>query len=109
MLKHTLKPMVFLIPIKKSDFEISEKRLGVTAVIEHDKVIEITDGDIRRMLNERDSFAELTAKDIMTKNPKLIQSNDMVVDALNILEDFHNAISCGGPDEYKGVYIYMTF
>jgi arabinose-5-phosphate isomerase len=54
--------MVFLIPDKKSDFEISEKRLGVTAVIEHDKVIGIiTDGDIRRMLNER-FFAELTAK-----------------------------------------------
>jgi arabinose-5-phosphate isomerase len=67
----------------------SRKRLGVTAVVENDKVIGIiTDGDIRRMLNERDSFAELTAKDIMTKNPKLIQSNDMVVDALNILEDF---------------------
>jgi arabinose-5-phosphate isomerase len=44
-------------PIIKSDFEISEKRLGVTAVIEHDKVIGIiTDGDIRRMLNERDSL-----------------------------------------------------
>jgi arabinose-5-phosphate isomerase len=39
----------------------------VLSVIEHDKVIGIiTDGDIRRMLNE-DSFAELTAKDIMTK------------------------------------------
>jgi hypothetical protein len=35
MLKHTLKPMVFL--IHRCDFEISEKRLGVTAVIEHDK------------------------------------------------------------------------
>jgi len=40
------------------------------------------------MLNDRDTFNELTAKDIMTKNPKMIKSNDMVVDALNILEDF---------------------
>jgi arabinose-5-phosphate isomerase len=54
---NTLKPMVFWYTDKKSDFEISEKRLGVTAVIEHDKVIGIiTDGDIRRMLNERDSL-----------------------------------------------------
>jgi arabinose-5-phosphate isomerase len=106
MLKHTLKPMVFPdTPIKKVIFEISEKRLGVTAVIEHDKVIGIiTDGDIRRMLNERDSFAELTAKDIMTKNPKLIQSNDMVVDALNILEDFSiTQLVVVDHDEYKGV------
>jgi arabinose-5-phosphate isomerase len=62
----------------------------------------ITDGDIRRMLNER-FFAELTAKDIMTKNPKLIQSNDMVVD-LNILEDFSiTQLVVVDHDEYKGV------
>ena len=75
--------------IKKVIFEISEKRLGVTAVVENEKVIGIiTDGDIRRMLNNNDSFAHLTAKDIMTKNPKMIQSTNMVVDALNTLEDF---------------------
>jgi arabinose-5-phosphate isomerase len=75
--------------IKKVIFEISEKRLGVTAVIENNKVIGIiTDGDIRRMLNNNDTFAHLTAKDIMTKNPKMIQLSAMVTDALNILEDF---------------------
>ncbi|WP_339921180.1 KpsF/GutQ family sugar-phosphate isomerase [uncultured Flavobacterium sp.] len=106
MLEHTLKPMVSPdTAIKQVIFEISEKRLGVTAVIENDKVIGIiTDGDIRRMLNERDSFAELTAKDIMTKNPKLIQSNDMVVDALNILEDFSiTQLVVVDNGEYKGV------
>jgi arabinose-5-phosphate isomerase len=42
--------------------------LGVTAVVENDKVVGIiTDGDIRRMLNDRDTFTDLTAKDIMTK------------------------------------------
>lgn len=106
MLEHTLKPMVSPdAPIKKVIFEISEKRLGVTAVIENDTVIGIiTDGDIRRMLNERDSFTELTAKDIMTKNPKLIQSSDMVVDALNILEDFSiTQLVVVDQGEYKGV------
>jgi arabinose-5-phosphate isomerase len=106
MLEHTLKPMVAPdTAIKKVIFEISEKRLGVTAVIENDKVIGIiTDGDIRRMLNERDSFATLTAKDIMTKNPKLIQSNDMVADALNILEDFSiTQLIVVDHGKYKGV------
>jgi arabinose-5-phosphate isomerase len=90
MLDQTHRPMVTPeTNIKKVIFEISEKRLGVTAVIENEKVIGIiTDGDIRRMLNDRDSFADLTAKDVMTKNPKMIQYNDMVVDAFNILEDF---------------------
>lgn len=90
MLENSMKPVVAPnAPIKKVIFEISEKRLGVTAVVENEKVIGIiTDGDIRRMLNERDSFDDLTATDIMTKNPKMINSNTMVVDALNILEDF---------------------
>jgi arabinose-5-phosphate isomerase len=106
MLEHTLKPVVSPdTAIKKVIFEISEKRLGVTAVVENDKVIGIiTDGDIRRMLNERDSFADLTAKDIMTKNPKLIQTTDMVADALNILEDFSiTQLVVVDHGEYKGV------
>lgn len=106
MLENSLKPMVNAdASIKQAIFEISEKRLGVTAVVQEDKVIGIiTDGDIRRMLNERDSFSDLTAKDIMTKNPKVIKSTDMVVDALNILEDFSitQLIVVDG-DEYKGV------
>ena len=106
MLEHTLKPMVAPdTPIKKVIFEISEKRLGVTAVVEDNKVVGIiTDGDIRRMLNDRDTFAELTAKDIMTKNPKLIKSTDMVVAAFNLMED--NAITqliVVDADGYKGV------
>jgi arabinose-5-phosphate isomerase len=106
MLEHTLKPMVSPdASIKKVIFEISEKRLGVTAVVDQDKVIGIiTDGDIRRMLNDRDSFADLTAKDIMTKSPKLIPSTAMVVDALNILEDFSiTQLVVVDNGEYKGV------
>ncbi len=75
--------------IKNVIFEISQKRLGVTAVVENEKLIGIiTDGDIRRMLGERDNFTGLTAKDIMTKNPKTIEINDMVVEALNTMENF---------------------
>ncbi len=106
MLDQTHKPTVAPdSTIKKVIFEISEKRLGVTAVVEENKIIGIiTDGDIRRMLNERDTFTDLTAKDIMTKNPKMIQLNDMVVDALNILEDFSiTQLVVVENNEYKGV------
>lgn len=91
--------------IKKVIFEISEKRLGVTAVVENNKVIGIiTDGDIRRMLNDRDTFADLQARDIMTKNPKMIKTSDMVVDALNTLEDFSiTQLVVVDNDEYIGV------
>ncbi|WP_185964626.1 SIS domain-containing protein [Flavobacterium sp. GT3R68] len=106
MLDQTHKPTVAPDSnIKKVIFEISEKRLGVTAVVENNRVIGIiTDGDIRRMLTDRDTFADLTAKDIMTKNPKMIQLSDMVVHALNILEDFSiTQLVVVDNDEYKGV------
>ncbi len=106
MLDNALKPTVSLdTPIKKVIFEISEKRLGVTAVIENNKVVGIiTDGDIRRMLADRDSLTDVIAQDIMTKSPKMIASNAMVVDALNILED--NSITqivVADAGEYKGI------
>lgn len=106
MLENSLKPTVAPdAPIKKVIFEISEKRLGVTAVVENDKVIGIiTDGDLRRMLNNNDTFTHLSAKDIMTKQPKMIQSTTMVVDALNILEDFSiTQLIVVDDGEYKGV------
>lgn len=106
MLGNSMKPMVTPdAPFKKIIFEISEKRLGVTAVVENEKIIGIiTDGDIRRTLNERDSFMDLIAKDIMTKNPKTIQSTTMVTDALDILEDFSiTQLIVVDNGEYKGV------
>jgi len=91
--------------IKNVIVEISEKRLGVAAVIENDKVVGIiTDGDIRRMLNKTETITGLTAKDIMTVNPKTIKTSDMVADALNILEDFSiTQLVVVDNNEYKGV------
>ncbi|WP_395063639.1 SIS domain-containing protein [Flavobacterium sp.] len=106
MLDNTHKPMVTPeSSIKNVIVEISEKRLGVTAVIENDKVIGIiTDGDIRRMLNKTETITGLSAKDIMTKNPKTIKSTDMVSDALNILEDFSiTQLVVVDNGQYKGV------
>lgn len=91
--------------IKKAIMEISEKRLGVTAVIENKNIIGIiTDGDIRRMLNDRDNIAGVTAADIMTHNPKTIKSTDMAVDALNTMEN-HSITQLVVADngEYKGI------
>jgi arabinose-5-phosphate isomerase len=106
MLDTTHKPIVVAdSTIKNVIIEISEKRLGVTAVIENEKVIGIiTDGDIRRMLNKTENISGLTAQEIMTKNPKTIKSTDMVSDALNILEDFSiTQLVVVDNGEYKGV------
>ena len=106
MLDITRKPLVNPdSSVKDVIVEISEKRLGVAAVIENNIVVGIiTDGDIRRMLNKNETIAGLTAKDIMTVNPKTIQSTDMVVDALNIMEDFSiTQLVVVDHGEYQGV------
>jgi len=73
--------------IKRVIVEISEKLLGVTAVVEDDKIVGIiTDGDLRRMLTKVDNIAGLTAKDIMSKNPKCIDNNAMAVKALEMMD-----------------------
>lgn len=106
MLDNTHRPVVSPdSTVKNVIHEISEKRLGVAAVVENDKVIGIiTDGDIRRMLDKTETISGLTAADIMTKGPKMIKSTDMVVDALNIMEDFSiTQLVVVDNDDYKGV------
>ncbi|PBI89489.1 Arabinose 5-phosphate isomerase KdsD [Flavobacterium sp. ACN2] len=106
MIENSLKPAVAPdTSVKKVIFEISEKRLGVTAVIEDNKIVGIiTDGDIRRMLNDVDTIADLTARDIMSKNPKVVSSETMAVDALNILEDYSiTQLIVSDEGTYKGV------
>jgi len=73
--------------VKKVIIEISKSMLGVTAVVENNKIVGIiTDGDLRRMLTKVDNFIGLTAKDIMSSNPKTINEDAMAVDAMELME-----------------------
>lgn len=90
--------------VKKVIVEISEKLLGVTAVVENDRIVGIiTDGDLRRMLTKVDNIAGLTAKDIMSSNPKRISNDAMAVEAMEIMDTYgitqilaeENGIYCG--------------
>jgi arabinose-5-phosphate isomerase len=82
------KPQVKLdATVKEVIVEMTKKRLGVTAVLyENGKLAGIvTDGDLRRMLEKSDSIQNITAKDIMTKNPKTIEPGEMAVNALDLM------------------------
>ncbi|RIA10240.1 arabinose-5-phosphate isomerase [Flavobacteriaceae bacterium MAR_2010_72] len=82
------KPQVSLdTNLKDVIVEISEKMLGVTAVVKDKKIAGIiTDGDLRRMLSKTENFLSLTAKDIMSSNPKRIDEDAMAVDAMEMME-----------------------
>jgi len=92
-------------PIKNVIVEISQKRLGVTAVVENNELVGIiTDGDIRRMLEKHDNISGIIAKDIMTKAPKTITTEDMAIEALNTMENFSiTQLIVADNKQYKGV------
>ena len=72
--------------------EISEKMLGAAAVIEYGHLVGIvTDGDLRRMLMRHPNIEAVKVRDIMTKNPRTVEKNSLVADALNIMQ--HKEIS----------------
>jgi arabinose-5-phosphate isomerase len=73
--------------LKEVIVEMTEKRLGITAVVDTDNHLLgiITDGDLRRMLEKSVQIDKITAGDIMTKNPITIGPDEMAVDALDLL------------------------
>ena len=76
--------------VKNIIFEISNKRLGATAVIDKNSLIGIiTDGDIRRMLEEGSVINNLTAIDIMNRDPKTMDSDFLAYDGLKLMQK-HN-------------------
>ena len=68
-------------------YEISSKRLGVTAVLNDNEDIAgiITDGDLRRMLQNSQQIQQIKASDIMSKSPKVINENELAVKALEMM------------------------
>lgn len=68
--------------------EISSKRLGATVVLKDSKIYGlITDGDLRRMLENHTDLNDLLATDIMTRHPKSVDKSMLAVDALSLMEE----------------------
>ena len=73
--------------LKDAIIVITEKKLGFTAVIDKkNKPIGIlTDGDLRRALIENKTISN-SIEDCMTKNPIVLKSTQLAIDAVNIME-----------------------
>ncbi len=100
------KPMVHPgAGIREVIVEISSKRLGAAVVMDHDKLLGIiTDGDLRRMLEQDTDINELKAIDIMTRNPKSIDEDELVVNALEIMrQNKITQLPVIGKNTYVGV------
>lgn len=92
--------------LKEVIVEMTQKRLGITAVVNADNKLVgiITDGDLRRMLEKNTAIDSIRAGDIMTANPKTIEPDKLAVDALNMLrknEITQLAVTANG--NYEGI------
>jgi len=70
-------------------YEMSRKKLGVTAVVEGEKLVGIvSDGDLRRLLEKRGKdVMDLTAGEAMTRDPKTISGGEFAATALALMEE----------------------
>jgi arabinose-5-phosphate isomerase len=83
------KPSVLIsTSLKEVIHTISKNRLGATAVVDDQNKVNgiITDGDIRRMLEQHTSIQDLKASDIYNSSPITIDPAELVVNALAIME-----------------------
>lgn len=80
--------------MKETILEMTSKRFGATSVVNgNGELVGIfTDGDLRRVVERTDDIFKLKAQEVMTKNPKTIDGEELAAKALNIME-FYN-ITC---------------
>jgi arabinose-5-phosphate isomerase len=70
--------------------EISKKGMAMTSVVDADgKAIGVfTDGDLRRLIENKQDFATLSIADVMHANPRSVQPEQLAVDAVDMMEEF---------------------
>jgi arabinose-5-phosphate isomerase len=68
--------------------EISLKGLGFTAIVDKESkpIGMFTDGDLRRQLSKKIDYEKQSIKEIMNKNPKTIFDDQIIIDAINLME-----------------------
>jgi arabinose-5-phosphate isomerase len=76
-------------PWKEVILTITKNRLGATAVVDENQCVLgiVTDGDIRRMLENHSSFEQLTANEIMGKNPITVPHDAMATEVAALMQE----------------------
>jgi arabinose-5-phosphate isomerase len=76
-------------PMREAIYEMSRKKLGITAVTDADgKLLGcISDGDLRRLLATDESLLRHTAGECMTQSPRTIPGDELAAAALHVMEE----------------------
>jgi arabinose-5-phosphate isomerase len=95
-----------LTSVKEVIIAISKSRMGATVVLDDSENIIgiITDGDIRRMLEQHNSIQELKAADILNKQPITISSNTLAIEAFDLMKAHDiSQLIVADDGQYKGM------
>jgi arabinose-5-phosphate isomerase len=105
--KQNTQPSVHpLTSVKEVIIAISKSRMGATVVLDDSGNIigMITDGDIRRMLEQHNSIQELKAADILHKQPITISSNTLAIEAFDLMKSHDiSQLIIADEGQYKGM------
>jgi arabinose-5-phosphate isomerase len=105
--KQNTQPSVHpLTSVKEVIIAISKSRMGATVVLDDSANIigMITDGDIRRMLEQHNSIQELKAADILHKQPITISSNTLAIEAFDLMKSHDiSQLIIADEGQYKGM------
>jgi arabinose-5-phosphate isomerase len=83
------------LPIAKEDTKftdliklITDYKLGMAMIVDNSGRLSgmLTDGDIRRTVLKYSDITNLLAKEVMTVNPKTVQTTDFAASALHLME-----------------------
>jgi len=76
-------------PMRDAIYEMSRKKLGITAVVDEERKLIgcISDGDLRRLLERSENILDLTAAECMKPNPRTIDRQELAPAALHQMED----------------------
>ena len=76
-------------PLADAILEITRKRMGMTAVLGADEALVgvFTDGDLRRLLEQRREIHALQVDEVMTRTPRTIPSQSLAAEAVRVMEE----------------------
>lgn len=92
--------------LKEAIVAMSRKGLSIVTAVENNKITGIlTDGDLRRLLENEADIYSLSFSNVMTKNPVIVKQDTMAVDALKTLRDnrFSSMPVVDENQNYKGI------
>ena len=93
--------------ISETIIEISKTKLGIAVALDNAKIAGVvTDGDVRRaMQSKQDMFFELTVKEVMSCNPKVVNENAKLSDAEKMMRQYniHSLVVVNDVHEFVGI------